>query len=106
MTQPAADRPLLVAEDLSKWYGRQLGCRDVSFELYEGEVIAVVGESGSGKTTLLQLLSSQLEPSRGRVSYRLRDGTTRDHRSARPSVVSSTAPTGATFIRIRPWACA
>ena len=65
MTQPDADRPLLVAEGLSKWYGRQLGCRDVSFELYEGEVIAVVGESGSGKTTLLELLSSQLEPSRG-----------------------------------------
>jgi putative phosphonate transport system ATP-binding protein len=77
-TQPDADRPLLVAEGLSKWYGRQLGCRDVSFELYEGEVIAVVGESGSGKSTLLQLLSSQLEPSAGRVCYRLRDGATRD----------------------------
>src|SRR5271165_2908945 len=73
-----AARPLLLAEGLSKWYGRQLGCRDVSFALYEGEVIAVVGESGSGKSTLLQLLSSQLEPSSGRVCYRLRDGTTRD----------------------------
>jgi putative phosphonate transport system ATP-binding protein len=78
MTEPEADRPLLVAEGLSKWYGRQLGCRSVSFELYEGEVIAVVGESGSGKTTLLQLLSAQLAPSAGRVSYRLRDGATRD----------------------------
>jgi len=76
--QPDADRPLLIAEGLSKWYGRQLGCRDVSFALYEGEVIAVVGESGSGKTTLLRLLSSQLEPSGGRVLYRLRDGATRD----------------------------
>jgi len=78
MTQQSADRPLLLAEGLSKWYGRQLGCRDVSFALYEGEVIAVVGESGSGKSTLLQLLSSQLEPSSGRVCYRLRDGTMRD----------------------------
>jgi putative phosphonate transport system ATP-binding protein len=72
------DRPLLSAEGLTKWYGRQLGCRDVSFELYEGEVLAVVGESGSGKTTLLQLLSTQLEPSAGRVHYRMRDGVTRD----------------------------
>ena len=72
------DPPLLVVEGLSKWYGRQLGCRDVSFALYEGEVIAVVGESGSGKSTLLQLISTQLAPSSGRVSYRLRDGTTRD----------------------------
>jgi putative phosphonate transport system ATP-binding protein len=72
------DAPLLLAEDLTKYYGRQLGCRDVSFALYEGEVLAVVGESGSGKTTLLQLLSTQLAPSAGRVRYRLRDGVTRD----------------------------
>jgi putative phosphonate transport system ATP-binding protein len=72
------EQPLLSAEGLTKWYGRQLGCRDVSFELYEGEVLAVVGESGSGKTTLLQLLSTQLEPSAGRVHYRMRDGVTRD----------------------------
>src|SRR5262249_8724544 len=52
--------------------------RDVSFSLYPGEVIAVVGESGSGKTTLLQLLSAQLAPSRGRVRYCMRDGSTRD----------------------------
>jgi putative phosphonate transport system ATP-binding protein len=70
--------PLLIAQGLSKWYGRQLGCRDVSFELYEGEVMAVVGESGSGKSTLLQLLSAQLELSAGRVLYRMRDGVTRD----------------------------
>jgi putative phosphonate transport system ATP-binding protein len=77
-TDRDADRPLLVAEGLSKWYGSRLGCRDASFALYEGEVIAVVGESGSGKSTLLQLLSTQLEPSCGRVLYRMRDGTTRD----------------------------
>jgi putative phosphonate transport system ATP-binding protein len=72
------DAPLLVADGLTKYYGRQLGCRDVSFSLYEGEVLAVVGESGSGKTTLLQLLSTQLAPTAGRVRYRLRDGATRD----------------------------
>ena len=63
---------------MTKWYGRQLGCRDVSFELYEGEVMAIVGESGSGKSTLLQLLSTQIEARRRRVLYRMRDGVTRD----------------------------
>src|SRR5262245_26476932 len=72
------DHPLLQAEALSKWYGAQIGCRDISFELYSGEVMAVVGESGSGKTTLLQLLSAQLAPSAGCVSYRMRDGVLRD----------------------------
>jgi putative phosphonate transport system ATP-binding protein len=78
MTYATDQKPLLIAEGLTKWYGRQLGCRDVSFDLYEGEVMAVVGESGSGKTTLLNLLSAQISPSAGRVLYRMRDGMTRD----------------------------
>ena len=78
MMEREDDQPLLRAEGLSKWYGKQLGCRDVSFALYPGEVIAVVGESGSGKTTLLQLLSAQLAPFCGRVLYRMRDGVMRD----------------------------
>jgi putative phosphonate transport system ATP-binding protein len=76
--QQAPDGPLLVARQLSKWYGRQLGCRDVSFELYPGEVLAIVGESGSGKTTLLQLLSCQLAADAGEALYRTRDGVLRD----------------------------
>lgn len=72
------DLPLLSVEGLSKNYGGRIGCRDVSFEVYPGEVLAIVGESGSGKTTLLNCISTRLEPSAGRVSYRMRDGETRD----------------------------
>jgi putative phosphonate transport system ATP-binding protein len=73
-----SEQPLLTAQGISKWFGRQLACRDVTFQLYEGEVLAVVGESGSGKTTLLQILSAQLEPNAGAVHYRLQDGVARD----------------------------
>jgi putative phosphonate transport system ATP-binding protein len=72
------DMPLLTVEGLSKSYGRVMGCRNISFDLYDGEVVAIVGESGSGKSTLLQLLSAQLQADSGRVSFRLRDGATRD----------------------------
>ncbi|WP_018387183.1 phosphonate C-P lyase system protein PhnK [Ancylobacter sp. FA202] len=72
------DQPLLIADGLSKNYGTRIGCRDVSLEVYPGEVLAVVGESGSGKSTLLGLLSTELEPSAGRVAYRLRDGRVAD----------------------------
>lgn len=78
MTRAQSTEPLLTAEKVTKWYGRHLGCRDVSFTLHEGEVLAVVGESGSGKSTLLQLLSAQLAPSAGHVHYRMRDGVARD----------------------------
>jgi putative phosphonate transport system ATP-binding protein len=74
----SATQPLLAAEGVGKNYGRHVGCRDVSFNLYQGEVLAIVGESGSGKSTLLQLLSTQMQPTSGRVLYRMRDGATRD----------------------------
>ena len=75
---PLSDSPLLSARSLTKYYGRQLGCADGSFDIHEGEGLAVVGESGSGKSTLLGLLSTELEPSAGQVLYRMRDGETRD----------------------------
>ena len=69
--------PLLEAAGLTKWYGDRLGCRDVGFDIREGEVLAIVGESGSGKSTLLSLLSGQLAPTSGSVAYRMRDGSIR-----------------------------
>jgi len=66
-------QPLLRVAGLDRYYGHQLGCRDVNFELYPGEVLGIVGESGSGKTTLLNCLSAQLEPSNGTVEYHTRD---------------------------------
>ena len=72
------DVPLLSARGLSKRYGTRIGCENVSFDLHEGEVLAIVGESGSGKSTLLSLLSTELTPNAGAISYRMRDGAVRD----------------------------
>src|SRR5690606_9833638 len=72
------DEPLLRVTGLSKFYGSRIGCENVGFELWPGEVLAIVGESGSGKTTLLNCLSTRLPPTAGAVEYRMRDGTMRE----------------------------
>lgn len=72
------EAPLLSVRALSKSYGGRVGCQDVDFDLWPGEVLAVVGESGSGKTTLLNCISTQLAPTSGTVSYRMRDGDMHD----------------------------
>lgn len=70
--------PLLKVKGLTHYYGRQLGCRDVNFELYPGEVLAIVGESGSGKSTLLNCLSTQIRPTMGSAHYQFKDGRIKD----------------------------
>jgi putative phosphonate transport system ATP-binding protein len=66
---PAPERPLLIVEGLTKRYGARLGCADVGFTLWPGEVMGIVGESGSGKSTLLGCLAGLIAPDAGRVLF-------------------------------------
>jgi alpha-D-ribose 1-methylphosphonate 5-triphosphate synthase subunit PhnL len=51
-----------------------VGLDDVSFDVREGEFLAVVGESGSGKSSLLKCLYRTYDPTAGRVVYHRPDG--------------------------------
>lgn len=64
--------PLLSARGLGKRFGSRWACREVSFDLWPAEVLAVVGESGSGKSTLLSLLAARLDPEEGSVCFAAR----------------------------------
>jgi lipopolysaccharide transport system ATP-binding protein len=44
--------------------------RDVSFDIHNGEVVAVIGHNGAGKSTLLKILSSITTPSHGAIKLR------------------------------------
>jgi len=68
-----AKPPLMRVQGLSCAYGSRIVVRDISFDLWPGEVLAIVGESGSGKTTLLNAVAARHAPSAGQVSFDLRD---------------------------------
>ncbi|MGY9049112.1 phosphonate C-P lyase [Puniceibacterium antarcticum] len=67
------DTPLLSVSGLTRSYGARIGCKDVVFDLYPGEVMGIVGESGSGKSTLLSCLAGHLETDAGQVVYQGQD---------------------------------
>jgi len=48
--------PAVSIVDLTKFYGRRLGVRDVTFEVAEGEVLGFLGPNGAGKTTVIRML--------------------------------------------------
>jgi putative ABC transport system ATP-binding protein len=64
-------RAAIVADKLTKWFGegdaRTYAVKEVSFEVYWGEMLYIVGPSGSGKTTLLSIISGILRPNAGTV---------------------------------------
>ena len=67
---------MLKIENLSKTYpnGTQ-ALHDVSFEVDEGEFLAVIGLSGSGKSTLLRCINRLIEPTSGKITWNGMDVT-------------------------------
>ena len=69
MTPDSSVVPLLRVSDLSKSYGSRIGCAEINFDLWPGEVMGIVGESGSGKSTLLNSMAGHLTPDQGQVVF-------------------------------------
>lgn len=66
---------LLEIKDLEVYYGMIQAIKGVSFEVNEGEVIALIGANGAGKTTILHTITGLLEPKKGKVFFNGKDIT-------------------------------
>ncbi len=60
-------KPLIKTEGLYRYYGDHCAVRDLSFELYPGEVLGLLGPNGAGKSSTLRMIAGNLAPSAGRV---------------------------------------
>lgn len=66
---------MLEIKDLEVYYGMIQAIKGVSFEVNEGEVIALIGANGAGKTTILHTITGLLEAKKGSVSFDGKDIT-------------------------------
>jgi branched-chain amino acid transport system ATP-binding protein len=63
-------RVILSVADLSKSFGALRVTDQVSFDVFEGEILGIIGPNGAGKTTLFGLLAGSLPPDRGKIDFR------------------------------------
>ena len=66
---------MLEIRDLEVCYGMIQAIKGISFEVKEGEVIALIGANGAGKTTTLHTISGLLSPKAGSVIFEGKDIT-------------------------------
>lgn len=66
---------MLEVKDLQVYYGVIQALKGISFEVNQGEVIALIGANGAGKTTTLQTLTGIIPSKAGKISFEGKDIT-------------------------------
>ena len=60
---------MLKVEDIHVYYGAIHAIKGVSFEVGEGEIVALIGANGAGKSTILKTVSGLMHPRSGNISF-------------------------------------
>lgn len=61
--------PLIQVQNLGKSFGNIEVLKDITVDIYKGDVVFVVGPSGSGKSTFLRCLNRLEEPTKGHIYF-------------------------------------
>ena len=60
---------MLKIEDMHVYYGAIHAIKGISFEVGEGEIVALIGANGAGKSTILKTVSGLMHPRSGHISF-------------------------------------
>jgi branched-chain amino acid transport system permease protein len=74
---PAFAGPILIAKGLTKRYGGLLANSDIDFSVDQGELRGIIGPNGAGKSTFFKMLTCEVRPTSGSISFEGRDITGR-----------------------------
>ena len=66
-TTPATREPIIIAENVEKWFGDFQALKGISTTVAEGEVVVIMGPSGSGKSTFIRTINRLEEHDAGRI---------------------------------------
>lgn len=66
---------MLEIKDIEVYYGMIQAIKGISFEVNEGEIIALIGANGAGKTTTLQTITGLISPKKGQITFEGQDIT-------------------------------
>ena len=69
MSTNHTEQPLIQVKHLDKSFGSPKVLKDVTVDIYKGDVVCVIGASGSGKSTFLRCLNRLEEPTGGQIFF-------------------------------------
>jgi ABC-2 type transport system ATP-binding protein len=58
---------MIVAKELTKYYGLKPAIQGVSFQIDKGEIVGFLGPNGAGKTTILRIMTCFMQPTSGTI---------------------------------------
>jgi ABC-2 type transport system ATP-binding protein len=72
---------MLRVKNLKKSFDEFVAVKDISFEVYPGEVFGLLGPNGAGKTTTIRMIINMIKPDEGKIFFKekLSDGVSTEH---------------------------